>query len=120
MPTIPKVSIRLFKNACISETVNKSLIFVTSFIFADHSDIKEDVHPGPATVDNVASPQPHEDYEHHEVAMVVVTDAVKHPGFEGQRSRNIRTELLAYTQSNVAQKLLQKNFSKKLPHLNYQ
>ena len=94
---------------------------MTCFIFADHSDIEEDIHPGPATVDNVASPQPHEDYEHHEVAMVVVTNAVKHPGFVGQRSRNM--QLLAYTYiiiQRCGSEILTKIFSKKLPHLNYQ
>ena len=91
-------------------------------IFAHHSDIEEHVHPGPSAVDDVASPQPHKDYEHHEVAMVVVTDAVEHPGFGGQRSRNIHTKLLAYTHTHRAMWLRNwhKKISKKLPHLNYQ
>ena len=66
-------------------------------IFADHSDIEEHVHPSPSTIDDVACPQPHEDYEHHEVAMVVVTDAVEHPGFGGQRSRNTSIHTFMHT-----------------------
>ena len=67
------------------------------FNFAHHLNIEQHIHPGPSAVDDVASPQPHEDYEHHEVAMVVVTDAVKHPGFGGQRSRNISIHTFMHT-----------------------
>ena len=86
---------------------------MTCFIFAYHSDIEEDVHPGPSTVDDVASPQPHEDYEHHEVAMVVVTNAVKHPGFGGTKVKEYTYATLSihtYIYSVVAQKLSRKIF----------
>ena len=44
------------------------------------SDVQQDKDAGPATVDDEASAQPHVYDEHHEVAVVVVTNAVEHPG----------------------------------------
>lgn len=43
------------------------------------SDLQEHKYSCPATVDYIASAHPHVDDEDHEVAMVIVSYAIKHP-----------------------------------------
>lgn len=46
--------------------------------------IEQDQNSGPLSVDDKGCAQPHVDDEEHEVAMVVVSDAVEHPGCQPQ------------------------------------
>ena len=81
------------------------------FRFAHHSHVEQHEHPGPPTVDDVGRPQPHEHYEDHEVAMVVVTNAVEHPGFGGAKVKEY-SQLLVYTLSHRYRALWLRNWYK--------
>ena len=86
-----------------------------------HLHIEQHKHPSPSTVDNVGHPKPHEHYEDHEVAMVVVTNAVEHPGYGRAKVKEctlqtantfqMSLEYMHYTQiqSTVAHKFFVKN-----------
>lgn len=45
------------------------------------SNIQKNEYSCPATVDDIACGHPHVDDEDHEVTMVVMADAVEHPGY---------------------------------------
>ena len=46
--------------------------------------VEEDQDSGPLCVDDKGCTQPHVDDEEHEIAMVVVSNAVEHPGCTGR------------------------------------
>lgn len=66
------------------------------------SDVDEDKDPGPGTVDNVASAQPHEGHEGEEVAVVEVTHTVEHPGCVASRAGSRKHVLLTVNTSRYA------------------